>query len=111
MVSTGAVSSPSSRFLLDTAPGLALDRACSPCGEEADKSSRAQPGSDAIFQFQSLIRPAGVAATLGLQLWGAAARKGRDAAQIDITRRSDPDPDRKCRRRIDACAGRGGNDD
>ena len=34
----------------------------------------------------------------------------RVAAQVDITRRSNPQPHRPCRRRADACAGRRGDD-
>jgi MFS family permease len=45
-----------------------------------------------------------------LQLGRAAANQPRDAAQVDITRRSNPQPHRPCRRRVDACAGRRGND-
>ena len=45
-----------------------------------------------------------------LQLGRAAADRPRDAAQVDITRRSNPQPHRPCRRRADACAGRRGDD-
>jgi hypothetical protein len=52
----------------------------------------------------------GLGVATELQLGRAAANQPRDAAQVDITRRSNPQPHRPCRRRADACAGRRGND-
>ena len=46
-----------------------------------------------------------------LQLGRDAADRPCNAAQVDITRRSNPQPHRPCRRRTDACAGRRGDDD
>ena len=67
--------------------------------------------ADEMFQSEADVHGArdhGVATEL--QLGRAATDRPRDAAQVDITRRSNPQPHRPCRRRADACAGRRGDD-
>ena len=74
--------------------------------------SLSQGVADEMFQSDADVRGAATTrVATELQLGRAAADRPRDAAQVDITRRSNPQPHRPCRRRADACAGRRGDDD